>query len=401
MKSVTATGGTAYPDLHTAWSDWGAHWRIRPDTIYLNHGSFGPPPEPVKQARLAWIHRLDEQPMDLFVRQLEPAWKASREALAKFIGASPADLIFCENATAGMNIVADSFPLTGQDEVLLTDHEYGAVQRIWRRACERSGATLRTVTLPLPFQTAEETTSAVLQAVNDRTRLIVVSHVTSATAVILPVQQICDAARQAGIAVCIDGPHAPAQVDVHIGQLGCDFYAASCHKWLSAPFGSGFLYVAPHRQARVRPPMLSWGRLLPGAIECWSDEFIWSGTRDPSAYLAIPAAIEFLAETVGLDNFRRGSRELARYARQQILGRLGPATHAPLAGDDPVWYGSMAHVPLPPCDRYALQTELWRQYGIEVPIMEFAGRNYVRVSCHLYNTPEQIDILAKALAELL
>jgi isopenicillin-N epimerase len=355
----------------------------------------------VRQARLAWIERLDEQPMDFFVRHLEPALHEARQQLAAFVGAPAADLIFAENATVGMNVVADSFPLHAGDEVLLTDHEYGAVQRIWRRACDRSGATLKVVTLPLPFQSAAETASAIMEAASGRTRLLVVSHVTSATAVILPVREICAAARQLGIAVCIDGPHAPAQVKLDIRQLGCDFYTASCHKWLSAPFGSGFLYVAPQHQSRVRPPVLSWGRLLPGPIESWSDEFIWSGTRDPSAFLAIPDAIDFFTKAVGIDNFRRGSHALAQYARKEIIDQVCRPGDLPLVPDDPAWYACMAHVPLPRCDKYTLQDQLWRQFGIEVPIMDLAGRNYVRVSCHLYNTPQQIDALAGALRRLL
>lgn len=386
------------PELPLDWPNWGRHWHLRPGTTYLNHGSWGPPPAPVREARLEWIRQIDEQPMDFFVRQLEPAWHAARSKLAAFVGTSNEDLIFVENATVGMNLVADSFPLRVGDEVLLTDHEYGAVQRIWQRACQRADAVLRVVKLPLPFRSAEETTAAILSAATDSTRLIVVSHVTSATAVILPVEQICAAAHYRGIAVCIDGPHAPAQVPVDLRQIGCDYYTASCHKWLSAPFGSGFLYVAPPHQARMRPGVLSWGRLLPGALESWSDEFIWSGTRDPSAFLSIPAAIDFLQNDVGIDDFRRGSHALARYARQRLIELTGLP---PIVPDDPAWYASMAHVPLPPGDKYALQEQLWLRHGIEVPIMEFAGGRYIRVSCHLYNTPEQIDRLTEALGTLL
>lgn len=339
--------------------------------------------------------------MDFFVREFEPAWRQARQKLADFVGAAAGDLIFVENATVGMNIAADSFPLASGDEVLLTDHEYGAVLRIWQRACERSGARLRIVDLPLPFDSADETTDAVVAAAGERTRLIVVSHVTSPTAVILPVRQICAAARKRGIAVCIDGPHAPAQAPVDVSALECDYYAASCHKWLSAPFGSGFLYVAPHRQAPIRPPALSWGRLQPAQVESWSDEFLWSGTRDPSAFLSIPAAIDFLKDIVGLDNFRRGTHALACYARGQLLGLMKNGASEPLVPNDPAWYGSMAHVPLPPGDKYALQNELWMRYGIEVPIVEFAGRRFIRVSCHLYNTPQQIDRLSESLLALL
>jgi isopenicillin-N epimerase len=403
---------TLQPDDDATWASVAEHWQIRPDTTYLNHGSFGPPPAAVRQARRRWIEAFEQQPMDAFVRQLEPAWLAARDKLAAFVGTRGGNLIFVENATVGMNIVADSLPLARGDEVLLTDHEYGAVQRIWQRACDRAGAAAKTVELPLPFRTADETVEAIFSAVNHRTRLIVVSHVTSPTAVILPVQRICDEARLRGIAVAIDGPHAVAQVELNIDQLGCDFYTASCHKWLSGPFGSGFLYVAPHRQSLVRPPVLSWGRIPPTKIECWSDEFVWSGTRDASSYLAVPAAIEFL-EGAGLDAFRRRTHWLAQYARRELVELTGLE---PMVPDDAAWYGSMAHVPLPPPRKAPvatgraddgcpvsnpLQHTIWRELGTEVPIIEFRGVRYIRVSCHLYNSTEQIDRLVTGLGKLL
>jgi isopenicillin-N epimerase len=407
-------------DDDAAWTPLKAHWQIRPDTIYLNHGSFGPPPATVREARRRWLAAAEEQPMDYFVRQLEPAWLAARDKLANFVGTSGGNLIFVENATAGMNIVADSLPLAAGDEVLLTDHEYGAVQRIWQRAAAQAGAAARTVVMPLPFRTVEETVAAIFAAVTGRTRLIVVSHITSPTAVIFPVQAICDEARRRGIAVAIDGPHAIAQLPVNIDGLGCDFYTASCHKWLSAPFGSGFLYVAPRHQALVRPPVLSWGRIPPTKINSWSDEFVWAGTRDSSAYLAVPAAIEFLQQ-VGLEAFRARTHWLARYARRKLVELTGLE---PMVPDDPAWYGSMAHVPLPPpwptlpasasdagsvrhgradegCPvSNPLQHTIWRELGIEVPIIEFRGTRYIRVSCHLYNDTSQIDQLAAGLGKL-
>ncbi len=379
------------------WANLGKSWSIRPDTTYLNHGSFGPPPAPVREARLKWIRELDSQPMDFFVRKFEPAWRAARDTLAQFISAPADSLIFVENATAGLNVVADSLELHPGDEVLLTDHEYGAVVRIWERACQRVGARTATCRLPLPFTTVEETVDTLFSQVTHSTRLIVVSHITSPTAVILPVAEICARARERGIAVCIDGPHAPAQIPLDVAGLGCDFYAASCHKWLSAPFGSGFLYVAKEHQPRIRPPVLSWGRLPPLPIESWSDEFCWSGTRDSSPYLSIPSAIQFLQQ-VGLGFFQTGAHALAQYARQQLveLTQLQP-----IVPDSPAWYGSMAHVPLPPGDRANLQDALWQQHHIEVPIVEWNGRRYIRVSCHLYNTLEQIERLVGALKELL
>jgi isopenicillin-N epimerase len=401
-------------DDDSAWAPIAARWQIRSDTIYLNHGSFGPPPDEVRRARRRWIDRLDEQPIDFFIRQFERGLLAARDRLAEFVGTAGGNLIFVENATAGMNIVAASFRLGPGDEVLATDHEYGAVLRIWDRTCRNAGATLKTVELPLPLSSADETIAAIFAAATERTRLLVVSHITSPTAVTLPVEQICAEARRREIATAIDGPHAVAQLPLAIDRLDCDFYAASCHKWLSAPFGSGFLYVAARHQPHVRPPELSWGRIQPTPIESWSDEFVWTGTRDPSAYLTIPTAIEFL-EQVGLDAFRARTHWLAHYARRRLVELTGLE---PIVPDDPTWYGAMAHVPLPPrhisaaADAAArasiehpvanlLQHALWREYGIEVPIVEFRDRHYIRVSCHLYNDTKQIDRLVDGLSMLL
>jgi isopenicillin-N epimerase len=401
-------------DDDSSWAPVAARWQIRSDTIYLNHGSFGPPPDAVRRARRQWIDRLDEQPIDFFIRHFERELIAARDRLAEFVGTGGGNLIFVENATAGMNVVAASFPLEPGDEVLATDHEYGAVLRIWERACREAGAGLKMVELPLPFSSAEETIAAIFAEATERTRLLIVSHITSPTAVTLPVERICGEARRREIATAIDGPHAVAQLPLAIDRLGCDFYAASCHKWLSAPFGSGFLYVAPPHQRLVRPPELSWGRIHPTPIETWSDEFVWTGTRDPSAFLAIPAAIEFLEE-VGLEAFRARTHWLAQYARRRLVELTGLE---PIVPDDPAWYGAMAHVPLPPrrisagADAAAraaighpvanlLQHALWSECGIEVPVVEFRDRRYIRVSCHLYNDTKQIDRLVTGLTQLL
>jgi isopenicillin-N epimerase len=385
-------------DDDAAWEQWRGCWKLRDDTIYLNHGSFGPPPEPVRAARRKWIDLLDAQPMDFFVRRFEPELFAARERLATFVGTTRENLVFVENATTAMNVVASSFPLQPGDEVLLTDHEYDAVHRIWTRRCARAAASApRIVNLPLPLESSEQVVDAIFAAVNERTRLIVVSHVTSKTATILPVAAICAKAHQVGVAVCVDGPHALAQIPLDVDSLGCDFYAASLHKWLSAPFGSGFLYVHPRHQELVETPLLSWGRIAPAKPETWDDEFTWTGTRDPSAYLSVPVAIDFL-ESVGPDAFRGRTHHLARYARGRLIETTGGEAIVP---DDEQWYGSMALVSLPPGDSLSLQIALWERFGIEVPIIDFAGQRYIRVSCYLYNDRRQIDSLCEALGELL
>ena len=236
------------------WRSWRDEWPIRPDTVYLNHGSFGPTPRRVRECQQMWQQELASQPMDFFVRKYEPAWLAARRRLAEFVATQPENLAFMENATAAMNAVAYSFPLGKLDEVLLSDHEYGAVVRIWQRACRAAGtAEPQIAKLPARFESADQVVDAVFSAATDRTRLLVVSHITSPTAVILPVHEICREAKRRGIAVCIDGPHAPAQIPLSLDELDCDFYTASLHKWVSAPIGSGFLFacaqVAAAREA--------------------------------------------------------------------------------------------------------------------------------------------------------
>jgi isopenicillin-N epimerase len=342
--------------------------------------------------------------MDFFLRQLPPLFMAARDRLAVFVGADAADLVFVDNATVGMNIVAASVPLRPGDEVLLNDHEYGAVLRLWEHKCAAAGAKLVVQRLPRPLRTTAELAEAIFAAASDRTRLLVFSHVTSPTAIIFPAAEICRRARQRGIATCIDGPHVVAMLPLDLKSLDCDFYTASCHKWLSAPFGSGFLYVHPRRQATVRPAIISWGRTLEGETPSWRDEFHWVGTRDTTAWLSVPAAIDFLEE-FGIERFRRQTHELAHYARQRIeelAAVISPgAQHdlEPLVPDDAAWYGSMAAVPLPAGEAEPLQRALWEKHGIEAPVIDWSGRRLIRVSCHVYNTPADVDRLVEALAE--
>ena len=304
-----------------------------------------------------------------------------------------------------MNVVAANVPLSAGDEVLLTDHEYGAVVRIWGQACKRLGA--RTVLAHLPdfLESKDAIVEALFGRVSDRTRMIVVSHVTSPTAVILPVQEICQKAREQGIMVCVDGPHAPLMVDINLRKIDCDFYTASCHKWLSAPFGAGFLYVRSRFKQGLRPSIVSWGKNFAGRPAQWQDEFHWPGTFDPTPYLTIPEAIRFF-ESVGVDHFRQETHRMAQRARQGILGLSGMT---PLTPDSSDWYASMVTIPLlreqdppgHPSDAHPLQRWLWEEHRIEVPVIAWRDRTHIRVSCHLYNTPEQVDTLLGYLDEWL
>jgi isopenicillin-N epimerase len=378
-------------------------WTLDPGVTYLNHGSFGPSPDVVRRARERYSEELERQPMDFFVRRMEGYLDAAAARLGKFIGASPGNLAFVPNATCAMNVVAGSIELEAGDEVLVTDQEYGAVTRLWGRRCAAVGARTVLASLPSP-PTADGIVAAVVERITPRTKLIVVSHVTSQTATVFPVEAICRAAKERCVPVCIDGPHALAMRPLALDALGCDFYCASCHKWLSAPFGSGFLYAAPHRKSMLRPAVTSWGKSLSGRADRWQDELHWFGTYDPAPFLAVPDAIDFL-EGVGLEDFRRRTHDLAALARRRLIEEIGAE---PLTADSDEWYGSMVTLRLPRIPRsdawpgkpHPLQIALWERHWIEVPIMQWKDKVHVRVSCHLYNDEADIDRLIAAMREL-
>lgn len=393
---TTETVRDSTNDLH--WREFTHEWLIRSDTTYLNHGSFGPPSNYVRQRRRVWIDKLDEQPMDFFLRQLEPELIRTRSEVADFVGTASDNLTLVENATFGMNIVAESFLNSGSlqagDEVLINDHEYGVVKLIWERACQRVGAELKIAQLPERFESKEQIVDCLLSAASPKTKLVAVSHITSPTALIMPVNEICTAFRERGVTTVVDGPHAPAQLDLNVDKIGCDFYTASCHKWLCATLGTGFLCVDPKWHDQIVPQVQSWGRMRPAMPEKWFENFYWCGTRDPSAYLSISDAIHLMTNKIGLEAFRGRSRYLAGYAEQVLCDEFKTT---PIGIRKDGWYASMAHVPLPAGDYSSLQAELWNESGIEVIVKNFNDKWYVRVSSHLYNSTKQIEALKFAI----
>ena len=375
-------------------------WDLDPNTTYLNHGSFGPSPIEVRQVREEWSLKLQRQPMRFLCQQMEDLLHSTAEELAEFLHTKPARLALIDNATIAMNIVADSVELSAEDEVLFTDHEYGAVRNIWQRRCQAVGAKIVTAQLPYPLNDAD-TVRALTDAASERTRIIIISHVTSPTAAILPVQQICEMAKQRGILTAIDGPHAIAMLDVHLDKIGCDYYCARCHKWLCAPFGSGFLWVHPRHHHNVKCPIVSWGGSMAGHAPIWQDRTNWLGTRDPAPLISISAAIAFF-KRIGLNTFREHAHQLICHARRELLAIDGVGPFCTASESNVV---SMCALELPqPADWKPgyhghpdpLQIELREQHGIETPVASWNGKRFLRVSAHLYNSPAHIDKLLHA-----
>jgi isopenicillin-N epimerase len=369
---------------------------LRPDMVFLNHGSFGACPAPVFGVYQKWQRALEAQPVEFLGRRCAGLLAEARAGLGPYVGADPADIVFVPNATTGVNTVARSLRLAPGDEVLGTDLEYGAVDRTWQYLCARAGATYVRQPIPLPVETPEEVVATLWRAVTPRTRVISISHITSGTALILPVAEICRRAREDGILTIIDGAHAPGQIPLDLEAIGADFYAGNCHKWLCAPKGAGFLYARRAQQPLVDPLVVSWGWQEDGSGS-FLDRLEWTGTRDIAAYLSVPAAIAFQAE---YDWPRR--RAECHALLQDIRGRVQALTGLPpLCPDSPTWYSQMASLPLPRCDVRALQARLWDEARIEVPFVEHGDQRFVRVSIQVYNTPADADALLAALAAFL
>ena len=362
---------------------------LDPEVIFLNHGSFGACPRPVFAEYQRLQLELEREPVEFLglQRAFPSKIAAVRDRLAAYLSARPDDLALVSNATSGINLVARSLDLRPGDEIVATDQEYGGNELLWRYVCERKGA--RYVEVPTwPSSAAVD----LLGAVTPRTRAIFVSHISSPTALIFPVGEICTRAREAGVLTIVDGAHAPGQIALDLDRIGADFYAGNCHKWLCSPKGAGFLYARPEVQSLVEPLVVSWD----WAEESWADRQRWAGTRDPTPQLAVPAAIDFQAEH-RWDDVRARCHALAVRAQHELAQLLGTDPYAAAEHE----FVQMVSVRLPPCDPNALHTRLFHERGIEVVCDAWRGEPYIRVSLQGYNDDSDLDALLDAVPELL
>jgi len=378
-----------------------AHWTIDPRALYLNHGSFGACPRVVLEKQSQLRARLERQAVQFFLRDLEGLYDEALAALGAFVGADPQDLGFVPNASTGVNAVLRSLRFEPGDEIVTTDHTYGACRNALDWVAERAGARVVTAHVPFPISGADEVEAAVMGAVSPRTRLALLDHVTSPTGLVFPLARLVPALAERGIDTLIDGAHAPGMLPLDLRALGAAYYTGNCHKWLCAPKGAGFLHVRPDRQAGLVPTTVSHGLTVPRTDRSrFQLLFGWTGTGDPTAALCVPDAIRVVGELVpgGWPEVRARNHRLACEGRDRLCTVLGIDAPAP---DDML--GSLATVPLPDGPDLPLQEALWTQEAIEIPVFAWpaAPRRLIRISAQLYNTIAQLEVLATVLPGLL
>jgi isopenicillin-N epimerase len=371
-----------------------AEWLVDPDIAYLNHGGYGALPRQVADAAEHWRLRTEANPSQLLAHDWQDHVDRVRQRLAEFLNASTTDLVFVANATTGTASVISSLNLGAGDEIVSTDHRYPAVAQQLAVAADASGVVVRVAHIPLDVATADEIVSAIMTAVTERTKLVVVDHIASATGFVFPVAQIAAAAHAAGVPVLIDAAHAPGQLDVDLTALGVDFWVGNLHKWVCSPRACAVMYVAPEWQDVVRPLVPSWN--FAGGFQ---PAFDWQGTLDPVPLLTIPDALDFWAE-LGWDNVRRQQRALATDGAHYAAAAIGTGV---AIRDE--FTAAMRLVKLPMSmdleQSVAVSKAMGSEFGVVAYVTGHSGQSFVRVCGQLYNTPDDYARLADTLRVIL
>ena len=371
---------------------------LDPTITFLNHGSFGACPKPIFEEYQRFQLELETEPV-LFIQKKATGYlKVAREKLSTYIGCDSLDVFFTPNPTFAINTIMRSLDLQEGDEILSTNHEYGAMDRIWSFYCKKSGAKYIRQKISLPVKSKEQLLEEFWKGYNSKTKIIFLNHISSCTALVFPVKEICDRARELGLITIVDGAHVPGQLDLNITELNPDFYTGTLHKWMLAPKGSSFLYVKKQFQNTLEPLVVGWGyeSVSPGESQ-FLDYQDYQGTRDVSAFLATPKVIEFLEENNWLA-IRKESKAivLANYQRFCDLFQTQPL--CPISEEFLV---QMASVPVKTSDPVGLKELLFNKYKIEIPVMSLNGNFYLRFSINGYNSQEDLNVLYAALQEII
>ena len=381
-------------------ADLKSQFLLDPDVVFLNHGSFGATPRPVFEAYQQWQRRMERQPVHFFATEIKEHFTQARQALAHFLQADSNDLVFVPNATFGVNIVARSLALGPGDEVLATNHEYGACENAWLFMAEKQGFDYRRQAISLPLPSDETIVEQFWQGVTAHTKVIFLSHITSSTAVRFPVRAICQRARQAGILTVVDGAHAPGQIPLNLTEIGADFYTGNCHKWLCAPKGAAFLHARPEVQHLIEPLVVGWGWGKERQLTYGSDfldylQFL--GTNDLAAYFAVADAIKFRE-----DHHWEAVQADCHALLQEGMQGIEQLTGLPSMYPHSAAFSQMAIMPLPAIvELAALKAALYQEYKVEIPLTLWQERPFIRISVQGYNTHSDIAALLAALEALL
>jgi isopenicillin-N epimerase len=373
-----------------------SHFLLDPNITYLNFGAYGACANPIFENYQYWQRHLESEPVQFFTVNGLKYLQQSREALAGYVHCKADDLVYVTSPTYGVNIIAKSLNLQPGDEVLSTDLEYGACDKIWNYYCSKAGATYVRQHISMPLTSKEKIVAEFVRGINKKTKAIFISHITSATALILPVEQICAIARDKGILIFVDGAHVPGHIPVNISSMSADIYTGACHKWMMTPKSSSFLYVKKELQHLFDPLLISWGYDKDAPPDTrFIDFHQGQGTRDYSAFLTIPESIRFMKE----HNWIEISAQCKAIVRKNAPRFCELAQTNPTSDITEEFIGQMFSFPVSLKDPERFQRLMLEKYRIEVPVMKQDGKRYIRYSINAFNSPEDLDRLYDAMKE--
>lgn len=371
---------------------------LNQDITFLNHGSFGACPKPIFSAYQQFQLELETEPVDFIVKKAPQYLKVAKERLAQFIGCEASDFFFTSNPTFAVNTIMRSINLQEGDEILTTNHEYGAMDRTWNFYCKRVGAKYVKQTISLPIVSKEQIIEEFWKGYNTNTKVVFLNQISSVTALIFPVKEICDKAQELGLITIIDGAHVPGHIDLNITELNPDYYTGTLHKWMLAPKGSSFLYVKKEFQADLDPLVVSWGyeSVAPGESQ-FLDYHETQGTRDISAFLCTPNVIDFLEE----NHWKEKSKSCKKLVFDNYQRFCDLVNTQPICPITEEFLGQMASIPIVTDNPNELKELLYSQYKIQIPVMSLNGKVFLRYSINVYNSQKDLDILYSAIEEII